>query len=358
MLNQIMLNQLLDYFNFTIAFIAFITLVELFINFKRPLTLKYMLIIITLFVLIQNFGYLYFPVGKTRLWVTGIPRTIIGFTGLNIIYFLFTNKIKKSILLFSLLILAIHIIFLLFRTNSFSLNQSTNIENINTVENIRIYFRTFTSFAVSFIFFKIYINLKQRLNEQNTYHQNIKKWINTSLFIVTFGGITNVLMINLRNNTNIDFEKISILIFDMLICLNILFRPSIINKVRLDISLSDLFNKNYEKEINQETFFNEFFIKSYYTRNSTSLEDLSALLGVDSNVLNNFIFLKYGNNLTDLVNKSRIELFSEMIQKGTNKDLTIEAMAKIMGFGSRQSLARSFKKFHGGSPTDLIRMHE
>ena len=144
----------------------------------------------------------------------------------------------------------------------------------------------------------------------------------------------------------------------MLICLNILFRPSIINKVRLDISLSDLFNKNYEKEINQETFFNEFFIKSYYTRNSTSLEDLSALLGVDSNVLNNFIFLKYGNNLTDLVNKSRIELFSEMIQKGTNKDLTIEAMAKIVGFGSRQSLARSFKKFHGGSPTDLIRMHE
>ena len=353
-----MLNQLIAHFNFTIAFIALITLIELFINFKRPLTLKYMLIIITLFVLIQNFGYLYFPVGKTRLWVTGIPRTIIGFTGLNIIYFLFTNKIKKSILLFSLLILAIHIIFLLFRTNSFSLNQSTNIENINTVENIRIYFRTFTSFAVSFIFFKIYINLKQRLNEQNTYHQNIKKWINTSLFIVTFGGITNVLMINLRNNTNIDFEKISILIFDMLICLNILFRPSIINKVRLDISLSDLFNKNYEKEINQETFFNEFFIKSYYTRNSTSLEDLSALLGVDSNVLNNFIFLKYGNNLTDLVNKSRIELFSEMIQKGTNKYLTIEAMAKIVGFGSRQSLARSFKKFHGGNPSDLVKMYE
>jgi AraC-like DNA-binding protein len=274
------------------------------------------------------------------------------------IYFLFTNKIKKPILFFSLLILAIHILFLLFRTNTFPINQSTNIANINTVEKIRIYFRAFANFAVAFIFFKIYINLKLRLNKQNTYHQNIKKWINTSLFIVTFGGITNVLMINLRNNTNIDFEKISILIIDMLICLNILFRPTIINKVRLDISLSNLFNKNCEKEIDQETFFNEFFIKSYYTRNSTSLEDLGGLLGVDSNVLNNFIFLKYGYSLTDLVNKSRIELFTEMIQKGTPKDVTIEAMAKTVGFGSRQSLTRSFKKFHGGNPSDLIKMYE
>lgn len=358
MLNQIMLNQLLAYFNFTIAFIAFITLVEIFINFKRPLTLKYMLIIITLFMLIQNFGYLYFPVGKTSLWVIGISRTIIGFAGLNMIYFLITNKLNKYILLFSLFILAVHITFLLFRTNTFPLNQSANIQKINTVDSIRLYFRTFASFAVAFIFFKIYINLKVRLSEQNIYHQNIKKWINTSLFIVMLGGISNVLMINLYFNTSIEFEKISIVLFDMLICLNILFRPTIINKVRLDISLSDLFNKNYEKEIDQETFFNEFFVKSYYTQNSTSLEDLSELLGVDSNVLNNFIFLKYGCSLTDLVNKSRVELFAEMIQKGTNKDLTIEAMAKTVGFGSRQSLTRSFKKFHGGSPSDLIRMYE
>lgn len=350
-----MLNQLLAYFNFTIAFTAFITLVEIFINFKRPLTLKYILIIMILFVLIQNFGYLYFPVGKTRLWVTGISRTIIGFAGLNMIYFLFTNKIKKSILLFSLFILATHVTFLLFRTNTFPLNQSTNIENVNTIDSIRIYFRTFASIVVAFIFFKIYINLKVRLNEQNIYHQNIKKWINACLFIVTLGGISNVLLINLHNNTSIEFEKISIILFDLLICLTILFRPTIINKVRLDISLSDLFNKNYEKEIDQETFFNEFFIKSYYTRNSTSLEDLSGLLGVDSNVLNNFIFLKYGNSLNDLVNKSRVELFTEMIQKGTSKNLTIEAMAKTVGFGSRQSLTRSFKKFHGGNPSDLLR---
>lgn len=353
-----MLNQLLAYFNFTIAFIAFITLVEIFINFKRPLTLKYILIIMILFVLIQNFGYLYFPVGKTRLWVTGISRTIIGFAGLNMIYFLFRNKIKKSILLFSLFILAIHVTFLLFRTNTFPLNQSTNIENINTVENIRLYFRTFSSFAVAFIFFKIYINLKVRLNEQNIYHQNIKKWINTCLFIVTLGGISNVLLINLHNNTSIEFEKISIILFDMLICLTILFRPTIVNKIRLDISLSDLFNKNHEKEIDQKTFFNEFYIKSYYTRNSTSLEELGELLGVDSNVLNNFIFLKFGCNLTDLVNKSRVELFSEMIQKGTNKNRTIEDMAKTVGFGSRQSLTRSFKKFHGGNPSDLVKMYE
>lgn len=353
-----MLNQLIAHFNFTLAFIALITLIEIFINFKRPLTLKYILIILILFVLIQNLGYLYFPVGKTLIWLTEISRTIIGFTGLTLIYFLITNKINKYILLFGLFILTIHIAFLLFRTDTFPSNQYTSLQKINLVENIRIYFRTITSLGITFILFKIFINLKLRLNEQNIYHQNIKQWINTCLFVVFFGAILNVLLINLHKNNSIDFEKISIILFDMLICLTILFRPTIVNKVRLDFSLSNLFNKNHEKEIDQELFFNEFFVKSFYTRNSTSLEDLSELIGVDSNELNNFIFLKYGCSLSDLVNKSRIELFSEMIQKGTNKDLTIEAMAKIVGFGSRQSLARSFKKFHGGSPSDLIRATE
>ena len=353
-----MLNQLIAHFNFTLAFIALITLIEIFINFKRPLTLKYILIILILFVLIQNLVYLYFSVGKTLIWLTEISRTIIGFTGLTLIYFLITNKINKYILLFGLFILTIHIAFLLFRTDTFPSNQYTSLQKINLVENIRIYFRTITSLGITFIVFKIFINLKLRLNEQNIYHQNIKQWINTCLFVVFFGAILNVLLINLHKNTGIEFEKISILLFDMLICLTILFRPTIVNKVRLDFSLSNLFNKNHEKEIDQELFFNEFFVKSFYTRNSTSLEDLSELIGVDSNELNNFIFLKYSCSLSDLVNKSRIELFSEMVQKGTNKDLTIEAMAKIVGFGSRQSLARSFKKFHGGSPSDLIRATE
>ena len=355
---QVMLNQLIAHFNFTLAFIALITLIEIFINFKRPLTLKYILIILILFVLIQNLGYLFFPFGKTLLWLTGISRTIIGFAGLSLIYFLITNKINKYILLFGFLILTIHMAFLLFRTNTFPLNQFTNIQKNNLVENIRIFFRSISSFAVILLLFKIFINLKRRLNKQNTYHENIKRWIITSLLVVIFGCITNILMINLHKNTIIEFEKISILLFDMLICLNTLFRPKIVNKVRVDYSLSNLFNKNHEKEIDQELFFNEFFVKSFYTRNSTSLEDLSELIGVDSNELNNFIFLKYGCSLSDLVNKSRIELFSEMIQKGTNKDLTIEAIAKIVGFGSRQSLARSFKKFHGGSPSDLIRATE
>ena len=63
-------------------------------------------------------------------------------------------------------------------------------------------------------------------------------------------------------------------------------------------------------------------------------------------------------NFSDLVNKSRVEYFITLIKSQEYKDYTIDALSDLTGFGTRQTLYRNFKKFHGGNPSDLLRSLE
>jgi len=60
-------------------------------------------------------------------------------------------------------------------------------------------------------------------------------------------------------------------------------------------------------------------------------------------------------NFIDLINKFRIDFFIQTIQDKKFRNLTIDALGDQVGFGSRPSLYRAFKKFHGGTPSDLIK---
>jgi len=40
------------------------------------------------------------------------------------------------------------------------------------------------------------------------------------------------------------------------------------------------------------------------------------------------------------------------------KSYTLEELSEKSGFGSRSSMNRAFKKFHGGSPSDLMKVFE
>jgi YesN/AraC family two-component response regulator len=56
----------------------------------------------------------------------------------------------------------------------------------------------------------------------------------------------------------------------------------------------------------------------------------------------------------ELLNKSRVDYFVEIIKKPQFKNYTVEALALEVGFTSRQRFYQPFKKYHGGNPSDLI----
>ena len=57
---------------------------------------------------------------------------------------------------------------------------------------------------------------------------------------------------------------------------------------------------------------------------------------------------------SNLVNKSRVDYFIELVRSPKYTNYSIDALAKEAGFNSRHHLYKPFRKFHGGTPSDFI----
>lgn len=125
--------------------------------------------------------------------------------------------------------------------------------------------------------------------------------------------------------------------------------------MHLSATVSKIFYKKNTIQLPKDTFYTQFYIKTYYLNKEASIENLSHQLGITLDILSSFIFEEFGCTFSDLVNKSRIEYFIDLIKSEQYKDLTIESLSEKAGFGSRQNFNRYFKRFHGGNPSDLIK---
>lgn len=134
----------------------------------------------------------------------------------------------------------------------------------------------------------------------------------------------------------------------------IFYRPSFLNKSSMKISFGNNFTKESDFEVNEFEFINIFYTNFYFTDNEASLDSLAKKLNVSSNDLYKFIYYKYSMTFNDLLNKNRVDFFTDLINNPKYLNYTIDALAKEAGFSSRQHLYKPFKKFHGGNPSDLI----
>ena len=68
---------------------------------------------------------------------------------------------------------------------------------------------------------------------------------------------------------------------------------------------------------------------------------------LDSNkiIVTAFIKKNTGLGFADLINKSRVDYLVELLRDGKHEEYTIEALAKMSGFGSRQTMYKAFAKF-------------
>ena len=73
-------------------------------------------------------------------------------------------------------------------------------------------------------------------------------------------------------------------------------------------------------------------------------------------ILKDYTNTNYQMTFIDLINKNRVEYFVDLIKFGKYNNYTIEALSQLAGFGSRIHLYNNFKKFHGGKPSDLMKI--
>jgi hypothetical protein len=151
------------------------------------------------------------------------------------------------------------------------------------------------------------------------------------------------------------FKTFIKIIFGLVLLLIILYRPSFINKNGSKISLGFLFNKkDFIANISAIDFNFHFFTNFYYKNKEANILEFSTIMEVNKEVLFNYIYFTYSMSFDELINKTRVEYFVEIIKEPKFKNYTVEALAMEVGFSSRQRFYQPFKKYHGGNPSDLI----
>jgi hypothetical protein len=152
-----------------------------------------------------------------------------------------------------------------------------------------------------------------------------------------------------------DFKIYITIVKGLALLLTIFYRPNFINKNGSKISFGFLFNRNDLSSDIKEVDFNFHFFTSFYFKNKTAnINEFSNIMGVSKEIVFKFIYFNYSMSFDELLNKSRVDYFVEIIKQPKFKNYTVEALALEVGFTSRQRFYQPFKKYHGGNPSDLI----
>ena len=229
-------------------------------------------------------------------------------------------------------------------------DQAANSVNIPMYLDffIELDFILFLLFCLYYIY-----NILFKFSFKNVYFKKIQVWTFYFFMVIFTEVLFNVLSIIFKFPN--EFNTYIRITLGLVLLLIILYRPGFINKNGSKISFGFLFNKKeFDSKINEVDFNFHFFTNFYYKSKTADIEEFSNIMGVSKDLLFKYIYFTYTMNFEELLNKSRVELFVEIIKDPKFKNYTVAALAMEVGFSSRQRFYLPFKKYHGGNPSDLI----
>jgi AraC-like DNA-binding protein len=133
----------------------------------------------------------------------------------------------------------------------------------------------------------------------------------------------------------------------------IIFRPKFLNYYSVD-NFIDWKTVDFSIKFNQEDFIQLFFDKQYFLDKNADLDGFCFQNNIHQDDVKTIVYQYYSMNFVELVYKARIDYFVDLVKSRNHATLTIDGLAKMSGFNSRQHLYKWFKKFHGGSPSDIL----
>ena len=350
-----MLQLVTNYFCAGLAAISILLFTELCINFKRPLNLKITLLSISFSVIFYCLGIIYCYYTRYNRWIVEMPSTFITAIALCFFSILYLQKIKKYVFVFAASMITVQLFFFFYYSFVSPVDVSINLGSIKSLLYTRICFRLLYTIGSLWLIGSLYKKVLIKYDGDNLYHKYLKQWSLVLLLCINPIWIANLIKV-----TNLTSESIEQLVrltgyLGCIICF--LFRPKFLNKISSQITLFDKLEKQKgtDKEVNVTSFENMFFTNLFYLNKEASLQVIATKLEVTEDLLNSFITNQYGVSYNDLLNKSRVSYFVELINTSKHKDITIDALAQKAGFGTRQHLYKHFKRFHGGTPSDLLK---
>jgi len=348
-----------------IIILSILVFFDVLIKFRRPLNLKIIILLIVIFVCIMSIFKFYSNNEQEYFFIFAICKigAILGL--LNFFCLIYFLNFRKFVTYFTL------VTFTFVFVSQFYINYN-HIQNVSrngsayTVEIMPLY----AGFHLPFIFqigrllivlitFSLLSFFTYRIifkmNFENIYFKKIKSFtISIQLFVLSM-----LCLFLVRNAFKVDslILNISVLFyFRVYILLIFLYRPDFLNRASSRISFTNLFN-NKLPSVSEVEFYNHFFNQCYFKNNEANIQDFSIIMNLKVDDISYFVSQKYGCTFDDLVHKNRIQYFVDIIKDPQYQNFTIEALSKEIGYTSRSSFYKPFKRFHGGNPSDLIDVH-
>ena len=348
-----MFTELSNYFFAAIILLSLIILIDLFVQFKRPLLLKTMLILVTFSIGWNSFAVIYCSHYGYNRWIVEIPRVLYATSGLNFFAAIYLHRVKHWVILFTSMVLFLQFFFLIYFSCIHPIDPHINISEVAGFGNLKKALNLFVISSILIIILNLYIKILKKYAKDNIYFKKVRRW---SLYVVII--ITLIMFFNIISTFNKHLELLTLLIKGAAYLMTLLFiqyRPSFINATNLQVSLGETFNFNGITKTSASEFLQHFQVELYFLNNNANIEEMADRIGTNAVLLQEHIKEKYEMNFIELVNKYRIDYFVSLVNTGQYANLTMDALAEKSGFNSRHNLYKSFKKFHGGSPSDLVK---
>lgn len=348
---------------FFLFLFSMIVLFDVLIRFKSPIKLKIFFILVVSSILAGSLSLFMKTWPNQFVLIRMTCAMIIGTSMVQIFTNLYFIQHKKIANIYTIFACAIYI-FLIFYVEivgydtvfpKFSSINSQADQDANSI-NLPLYIDFFLEldFIIFNLFCLYYIyNILFKFSFKNIYFKKIQVWT-FCFFMVIFTQLIFIAISFIFKFPN-GFNTYTRIVFALALVLIILYRPAFINKNGSKISFGFLFNRNdFSLDIKQIDFNFNFYTNLYYKSKTANIEEFSNIIGVNKDILFKYIYFTYSMSFEELLNKSRVEYFVEIIKDAKFKKYTVEALALEVGFSSRQRFYQPFKKYHGGNPSDLI----
>jgi len=337
---------------FFIFLFSVIVFLDVLIRFKSPIRLKIFFSVFVFAILVASFILFIRTSPDQFVLIKMICPMLIGTSMVQIftnLYFIQHKRIA-NIYLISAYAIYIYLIFYVEIVGYEAVFTKSNGVVLPKYIDILI--------DIDFIFFNLFClyyiyNILFKFSFKNVYFKKIQIWT-FCFFMVIFTQLVFIVLSAIFKIPG-EFNTFLRVALALTLLLIILYRPSFINKNGSKISFGYLFARaQFDADINEVDFNFHFFTNLYYKSKTADIVEFSEIMGVSKDIMFKYIYFKYSLSFDELVNKSRVEYFVEIIKLPKFKDYTIEALALEVGFGSRQRFYQPFKKYHGGNPSDLI----
>ena len=348
---------------FFLIIFSIIVLLDVIIRFKSPIKIKVFFILFVLSILVISCCSFLRSGPFQYIIVINVCKMVLGTSLVQIFtnfYFIQYKRIAIIYTIFAYIVYIFLISYVQFKGYDIIFPKLVMQNNIVDKGGLSVILPNYLNFflELDFIIFNLFClyfiyNILFKFSFKNIYFKRVQVWtfcffmvIASQLFIILFSLIFKIP----------DYLKLFIpVVFGLILLLIILYRPSFINKNGSKISFVILFNKSdFSSDIKEVDFNFHFFTNFYYKSKTASIEEFSNIMGVSKDVMFNYIYFTYSMSFDELLNKSRVEYFVDIIKDSKFKKYTVEALALEVGFASRQRFYQPFKKYHGGNPSDLI----